>query len=176
MAVKLAELRDEFFKLINTLTGEEVIWQNQNAPTPQGDYLLLKITSLQMEGNDWFGSPIDNCLVQTQGEREIVLSVIAVSQDGLEILLDLVDKFELYSTLDLLTAAKMAYVGRDGDIIDFTTQINGSFETRASIDLRFRISKNYSSDTVDSIIPTNSIQYEGEFTNSDITINETILN
>jgi hypothetical protein len=173
MAVNLKDLRTAIYEVITTLTGQEVIWQNQNAPTPAGDFIILKITSLQMQGNDWQSSPID-CIVETQGDREVVLGIIAVSQDAMGILLELENKLELYSTLELMTNAKMAYVGRDGDIIDITTEINGSFESRASVDLRFRISKNYSSPTRDSIKSVEGIGYEGSFEDSDITINESI--
>lgn len=175
MAVNLTELRAAIYTVITTLTGKAAIWQNQNAPTPAGDFIILKITSLRMIGNDWQGAPDINELAQTQGDREVVLGIIAVSKDSMGILLELENKLELQSTLDLMNVAKMAYVGKDGDIIDITTEINGSFENRASVDLRFRISKNYSSDTLDNVAIVESIKYESSFENSDITINESIL-
>lgn len=175
MAVNLSELRTAIYTIINTLTGQETVWQNQNAPTPNGDYILLKTTGFIKIGNDWQGN-YQECSSETQGDREFVLNIIAVSKEAEGILLDLIDKLELQSTLEFLTIAKMSYIDQDGSIIPLTTEINGSFETRAAVDLRFRISKNYSFDTKDNIKIVQAIQYAGDFTNSDITINETILN
>jgi hypothetical protein len=46
--------------------------------------------------------------------------------------------------------------------VDVTTTINKSFETRSVAELIFRISKNYSSDTEDSVSIVNSIGISGE--------------
>ena len=77
------------------------------------------------------------------------------------ILLELINKLELPSNLDLLCQNKLAYVNIESDPVDITTTINKSFETRSVAELIFRISKNYSSDTEDSVSIVNSIGISG---------------
>ena len=78
------------------------------------------------------------------------------------ILLELINKLELPSNLDLLCQNKLAYVNIESDPVDITTTINKSFETRSVAELIFRISKNYSSYTKDSVQVVNSIEISGE--------------
>jgi len=145
MSIVFKSLKTNIATVINTLTGESVIWSNQNAPTPSGDYIILKISTVRnLGGTDWEGAPDSNENIQTQGDREIVLSLIAVSEDGMDILTNLDISLNLSSNLDLLCQNKLAYVGLESDVADITVDIDNSFETRAAFEMIFRVSKNYS--------------------------------
>ena len=165
MAINYVALKTAIAEVIKSLTDQTVIWSNQNANTPSGDYLAMKLSSVRkLGGNDWEGKPNSLGIAETQGDREIVLSVISVSVNSMQILADLIDKIELSKNLELLTSKKLAYVGLDGDIVDITTQINNSFETRAVVELIFRISKNYSTDTENVVEIVESVGITGELT------------
>lgn len=169
MSINYKELRTNLIFIVNSLTGEKVIWQNQNSNTPDGEFLSMKITSMRkIGGTDWEGKPVEvdaTFFSPTQGDREFILNIQAISQDSMEILLDLIDKLDLNTTIELLNSKKIAYVGLDGDIADITVQIDNSFETRASAELLFRISKNYTANTVNEVEIVESIGIEGEFNN-----------
>lgn len=159
----MMELKSELATIINTLTSKKIIWSDQNAPTPNGDYIAMKISSIRfLGGTDYYSKPDSNELSKTQGDREIVLSLTCISEDGMGILLELINKLELASNLDLLCQSKIAYVSIESDPIDVTTTINNNFETRCVLQLIFRISKNYSSATEDNIKAINSIEISGE--------------
>lgn len=163
MAINFRSLKENIASVIVSLSSKVVIWSDQNAPTPDGDYIALKITSTRfIGGTDWQSKPNADEESETQGDRELVLSVICVSENSMEILLDLIDKLNLNSTLDLLGSKKLAYVDLESDAIDITTNIDSAFESRASMELIFRISKNYSSETVDAVNKVNKIGIEGE--------------
>lgn len=168
MAINYILLKTSIVEVIKELTGQIVIWSNQNSNTPSGDFLILKISSVRKNGNDWEGKPNFLGISETQGDREIVLSIISVSVNSMQILTDLIDKIELNKNSELLTSKKLAYVGLDGDIVDIATQINNSFESRASTELIFRISKNYSSNTENEIEIVESAKINGE-------LNENVL-
>jgi hypothetical protein len=123
----------------------------------------MKISSVRfVGGTDYYSKPNAGELSKTQGDREIVLSLTCVSEDGMGILLELINKLELPSNLNLLCQNKLAYVNIESDPVDITTTINKSFETRSVAELIFRISKNYSSDTEDSVPIVNSIGISGD--------------
>lgn len=150
-------------QVIKQLTSKTVFWSNQNANTPDGDYLALRISSMRFVGaTDYESKPDEDGKATTQGDREIVLSIQAISQSAMEILLDLVNKLNLNSNLALLSSKRLAYVGLDGAINDITVQIDKSFETRATVELIFRISKNYSSATEDELDIVESVETSGE--------------
>lgn len=150
-------------QVIKQLTSKAVIWSNQNANTPDGDYLALRISSMRfIGGTDYESKPDEDGVAITQGDRELVLSIQAISQNAMEILLDLVNKLNLNSNLALLSSKRLAYVGLDGGINDITVQIDKSFETRAVVELIFRISKNYSSATEDEVDIVESVGINGE--------------
>jgi hypothetical protein len=163
MSINIVELKTALATVINTLTSKKVIWSDQNAPTPNGDYIAMKISSIRfIGGTDYYSKPNVDELSKTQGDREIVLSLTCVSQDGMGILLELINKLELPSNLDLLCQNKLVYVNIEIDPVDITTTINKSFETRSVAELIFRISKNYSSHTEDSVPIVNSIGISGD--------------
>ena len=163
MSINIVGLKTALATVINTLTSKKVIWSDQNAPTPDGDYIAMKISSVRfVGGTDYYSKPNAGELSKTQGDREIILSLIAVSETSLEILLNLVDKLNLYSNLELLCQNKVAYVGLESEPVDITTIINNSFESRSSAEMVFRISKNYSSATEDAVAAVTSIGIAGE--------------
>jgi hypothetical protein len=163
MAIAFDSLRTNLATVLNTITGKKIVWSNQNANTPSGDFVLLKITSMRFVGfTDWQGKPDASEKTQTQGDREIVLSIQAISENAMGILLDLLDKLNLNSNIDLLSTNKIAFVNVEGGVNDITTQVGHSFESRAAVDLVFRISKNYSSATEDDTAVVQSIGIGGE--------------
>jgi len=163
MSINTLGLKTALATIINTLTTKAVIWGDQNAPTPNGDYIVLKISSIRVLGaTDYESKPDGDEVATTQGDREVLLSLIAVSETSLEILLNLVDKLNLYSNLELLCQNKVAYVGLESEPVDITTIINNSFESRSSAEMVFRISKNYSSATEDAVAAVTSIGIAGE--------------
>lgn len=163
MSINIVRLKTALATVINTLTNKKVIWSDQNAPTPNGDYIAMKISSVRfVGGTDYYSKPNAGELSKTQGDREIVLSLTCVSEDGMDILLELINKLELPSNLNLLFQNKLAYVNIESGPLDITTIINKSFETRSVAELIFRISKNYSSNTEDSVPIVNSIGILGK--------------
>lgn len=148
--INIKELKINLAKSIKDLTNQNVIWSNQNANTPDGDFILLKISSIRIIGAlETQSAPvlIDNqYFIKTFGDVEIVLSVQCISENSFDILLYFLNKLRLNLTSEIFDEKKIVFVGQEGDIIDITTTINGSFENRASVDLLFRISKNYSSE------------------------------
>jgi hypothetical protein len=160
-------LKTALATIINTLTSKKVIWSDQNAPTPNGDYIVMKISSMRkIGGTDYYSKPNANELIKTQGDREIVLTLTCISKDAMQILLELINKLELPNNLDLLFQNKLVYVNIESDPVDVTTEINKSFETRAVTELIFRVSKNYSSVTEVNIPIVKSIGISSEV-NSD---------
>lgn len=161
--INYKSLQTNLAALIKTLTNQVIVWSNQNANTPNGDFLAMKITSMKFIGaTDWTDKPDETGNAATQGDRELILSIQSISQNAMEILLDLLNKLNLNSTLELLSSKKLAYVGLDGDIADITVQINNSFETRATGEFVFRISKNYSNDAGDDVEVIESVETQGE--------------
>jgi hypothetical protein len=152
--ININELKTNLAYVFKTITQIPVIWANQNANTPSGDFILLKISAIRSIGATDYESPpmIDNqqqntYKIFTNGDREIVLSIQCISENSFEILLDFLNKIRLNkNNIDILNEKKLVFVGVEGDIADITTNINGAFESRASLELIFRVSKNYSSD------------------------------
>ena len=87
MSINIVGLKTALATVINTLTSKKVIWSDQNAPTPDGDYIAMKISSVRfVGGTDYYSKPNAGELSKTQGDREIVLSLTCVSEDGMGIL------------------------------------------------------------------------------------------
>ncbi len=157
--ISFDSLKRNISKLIVSLTSQKVIFEDQNANTSSVDYILLKITGLDFIGfDDSTARPDDAGIATTQGDREFILSLQAISKNGMEILASLIEKLNLQSTLPQLKEKKLAYIGLDGSITDITTEIGGRFEQRSVVDLRFRISKNYTSDAGDNVNVVETIQ------------------
>lgn len=175
MTVNVKSLKINLATIIKTLTGKNVIWMNQNSNTPAGEFLMLKISSMRMVGfTDYYSKPQiksiedDTYMVDTQGDRELILSIQCISENSMEILLDLVNKLNLNNNLSLLSSKKIAFVDLEGDISDISTMINNSFESRATVDLIFRISKNYSTATDNEIEIVESIGIQGTLDNNGV--------
>jgi len=167
MSMNIIELKTSFAQIINNLTNKKVIWSDQNAPTPDGDYIAMKISSIRFIGaTDYYSKPDENETIKTQGDREIVLSLTCVSEDAMGILLELINKLELPNNFNLLFQNKIVYVNIESDPVDITTNINKSFETRSFVELIFRISKNYSLEQEYSLPKVNSIGITGETSSS----------
>lgn len=144
-------LKTNLFDLIEDLTSEVIVWGDQNSSTPTGDFIRLKIDNLSKIGfEDWTGRPDDTGIAPTQGDREIILSVKSISINAMQILTELVGKLELQENLQSLREKKLVYVNQEGNITDITTKIADRFESRAAVDLRFRISRNYTVDNGDN--------------------------
>ena len=50
MSINIVGLKTALATVINTLTSKKVIWSDQNAPTPDGDYIAMKISSVRFVG------------------------------------------------------------------------------------------------------------------------------
>lgn len=155
MSIIFTDLKMALAEIVKTLSGVSVIWSNQNAPTPNGEYIAVKIELVRFLGaTDYQSKPNSLGKSETQGDRELILSLMSVSDNAVEKLTTFVEKLYLNSSLELFSEKKMAYVGLDSQITDITNNIGGNFETRAFCELLFRISKNYSiayTDTTDII-------------------------
>jgi hypothetical protein len=169
--INIKSLKINTATIIKQLSGLNVIWSNQNANTPAGDFILLKISSFRIIGStDYESNPIlaDQLLnkykITTAGDREFVLSLQCISENSFEILLDLINELRLNKNLEILSEKKLVFVGQEGSVADITTMINGAFENRASVDLIFRISKNYSSEDSYEVEIINKIDINAEIT------------
>tara|TARA_R110000787_G_scaffold129434_2_gene241260 strand:- start:241 stop:780 length:540 start_codon:yes stop_codon:yes gene_type:complete len=161
MSIKIISLKKNIATIIVAMTGVPVIWANQNAPTPDGDYIVLKIPTVRNPGGtDWEGNPNADEEVETQGDRELILSLIAVGERGMEILTNLDISLNLSTNLNLMCQNRVAYVGLESGATDITTIIGKSFEIRAAAEMIFRISKNYSA-TANTVPATVSIGVGG---------------
>lgn len=167
--INYTTLKTNIAEIIVALTSLQVIWQEQNASTPSGDFIMLKIESLQKIGyTDSVLPPNDSGISETQGDREFILNVQCISKDAMQILSEFENKLNLKTSLELLDEAKLAYINQDGDISDITTKIGDRFENRASIDLRFRISKNYSSNTTENVGIIENVNMSQSINNDDV--------
>ena len=163
MSIDTRSLKISFANIINTLTNQKVIWSDQNAPTPSGDYIAMKISDFRKTGGiDYYSKPDANGVFQTQGNREVLLSLTCISENCMDILLNLIDELELPNNSNLLFKNKIAYVNIESGVRDVTTEINRSFETRSVVELLFRISKNYSSSSESTIPIITSVGLSGE--------------
>tara|TARA_R110000782_G_scaffold204639_1_gene293094 strand:- start:80 stop:619 length:540 start_codon:yes stop_codon:yes gene_type:complete len=163
MNINVIELQTAFATVINTLTSTRVIWSDQNSNTPNGDYIALKLTSFGLNtGLDFYSKPNDSEIMQTQGDRVVTLSLTCTSHNAMQILLQLVDKLQSPNNIELLDDNKIVYINIESDLLDITTNINNSFETRAFVGLTFRISKNYSSNGEEEMKVVRVITLEGE--------------
>lgn len=161
MSINFVDLKTNIASVIVALASVPVIWANQNAPTPNGDYIVLKLPTVRNPGGtDWESKPNAAEEAETQGDREAILSLIAVGETGMDILTNLDSSLNLSSNLELLCQNKLAYVGLESEATDITTIIGNSFETRAASEMIFRISKNYSA-AGDTIPATASIGIDG---------------
>jgi len=161
MSINFIDLKTNIATVITTLTSKPVIWSDQNAPTPNGDYIVLKIPTVRNPGGtDWESKPNATEEIETQGDREVILSLIAVGETGMDILTNLDSSLNLSSNLELLCQNKLAYVGLESEATDITTIIGNSFETRAAAEIIFRISKNYSA-AGDTVPAVTSIDVDG---------------
>jgi len=178
MAINFLDLKKSLSTIIRTITNLPFIWSDQNAPTPSGAHLFGKITTIRRIGSTDYESPPDeNEVAISQGDRELVLSLMAISKDAMEILTTLDDKMLSAVYQDILTNNNIVYVTLESSPIDITTTIEGSFETRANAEFLFRISKNYGNINEVTIPAIQSVGMIGEFpahpnTNIDIIINE----
>ena len=62
----------------------------------------------------------------------------------------------------MLFQNKIAYVKIENEPIDITVQINKSFESRVSVDLVFRISKNFGNSKDLQVKVVEEVSYRGE--------------
>lgn len=158
--------------LINTISGQKIIWSNQNSPTPDGDYIILEIESIKTPGStDFYSRPNAQGVLRTQGNKEITLSLISVSKNSMEIVSNLIDELKSEINSNLLFQNKIAYVKIENEPIDITVKIGNNFESRVSVDLIFRISKNFGSSDTLQVETVEGVSYEGDLvTNSGNTI------
>lgn len=150
--INLKSLKINIASVIKELSSKNVIWSNQNANCPSGEFILLKISnfktinSTDYESESYFSN--NKYFTKSNGDREFILNIQCISENCVEILLDLLNKIKLNSNSNVLDEKKLVFVSQDTDIIDITTIINGAYESRASVDVVFRISKNYSSEDI----------------------------
>tara|TARA_R110000868_G_scaffold156005_5_gene382686 strand:+ start:67 stop:582 length:516 start_codon:yes stop_codon:yes gene_type:complete len=158
--INFLDLQKDIRDVIVALTGLNVIWSEENGNTPSGDFVLLKINSLDKLYYQDYSGYYNNTLgkAKTQGNREFVLSVQCISKNSMGILAELISQFDLQENYELL--GKLVFVTKDGDINDITTKIDDRFEHRSAVDLRFRISKNYTQDLGDNVSYIETVQIE----------------
>jgi hypothetical protein len=159
-------LKTNIALLITDLTSQVVIWGDQNSSTPTGDFIRIKIDNFSKIGfEDWTGHPDDTGIAPTQGDREIILSIQSISINSMQILAELVGDLELQETLGSLREKKLVYVNQEGDITDITTKIGDRFESRAVLNLRFRISRNYTVDNGDNTNYVKTVEIKSKVDN-----------
>jgi len=162
MTIKFNILQDNLAEVINTLTGELCVWANQNAPTPDNDCIILKIDSIAFTGGtDYQSQPNNLGEYDTHGERELLLSITSMSDNSLQILLDLIESLQLELAQTLLCEKKIALGRIESQPLDITTQIGKDFEAKAIMTILFKISKNYFDDAVKIIDIVESVEISG---------------
>lgn len=131
----------------------QVVWGRENAPGAVKPYVALKITqapeAISYDQQSLVYDATDDTLVPNVcGQREFVCNVQAFTSsdapasDAASILSTLTSSLWLQSTADDFVANGLAYV--DGSAITVLDDIAlGEFDSRASMDVRFRIASNY---------------------------------
>lgn len=172
MAINFTDLRTNLFQSIKGLTNLKCYWQQQNAPAFVGDHLALKISTIDsVVGTDYVSKPDENGAVHTAGYREFILNVIAVSPEAMGELINLEIKLNEPFNLNFLNDKGIVFVDAETPPIDITIMRDKNYETRAYMELRFRISKNYCDPAVNTIDIIESAKIDGILTGTKQNIN-----
>jgi hypothetical protein len=120
------------------LPGVTVIWAEQNAPRPQGEFVTLKIISGPIKiGRD--ESRISETIpgqLDIIGHRSFIVSINSYGGDALVLLLKLQDSLSLLSVRDPLSTAGLT-VNDVGNVRDVTAVVDTRFERRANLEVTF---------------------------------------
>lgn len=121
-----------------------VIWYYPNAPMPETTYISLNITTFNKMAWDYIPRPLDDPgNVTLKGDREITLNVQCYGINPMQILENLRTSVQTEIVKNLLNADGLAYFGTES-IIDLTSLVDSRYESRASVDMYFRIGQQYS--------------------------------
>lgn len=123
------------------LTGDKLIWADQNESRPAKPFATLKTNSLRRVNNDHHGAPdatTGNAVVS--GDREFTLSIQYFGPDAVSALGDFADKMQLNSTTDAFVAKKLIpfNVGAVTDVAELLGGTGGKIEPRAAVEVFFR--------------------------------------
>ncbi len=123
--------------------GMPAIYLYSNSPRPTIDYVTLYISSVSQIAWDYVQEPTTTSGIANQiGDREFTFQIQAYGGDPLTILNNLRSSLQKETVLDSLRANGIV-LANWFDIVDLTTLIDTRYELRASLDIRFRMSDQY---------------------------------
>lgn len=137
--ISFVAIRKAIYTWAKNNLGVEAIWLDQSGPRVQKPYAGLKIiTPLVAIGHDEIDVN-DAGQVESRGVRELTVSVNVYGEGALDKMVSAHGRLELPSVQAKLRAAGLIYVSRTG-VRDLTVPFETSFESRAQMDVRFRLS------------------------------------
>lgn len=148
-----------------------VILYYENAPRPTYNYVTIDITTFTQIGEDYTPQPTDDVGdVEMVGNREFTVQLQAYGGDSMGILETLRCSLQKLTVLDTLRNNGIIFV-MHFPIQDITELVNSKFESRATMDVLFRMGQTYQ-DTLGSI---DTVEIEEEFFEGDtLVINQTV--
>jgi len=125
---------------VSVAPGIPVIFYNQNAPRPSLPYITLYLQSLLAIGEDYTTTPDVIGGVDLIGDREFTLQVQSYGGDPMTLLENMRTSLQKQTVLDTLREDGIVFVNHF-PINDITALLDTEFETRASMDILFRIAQ-----------------------------------
>ena len=122
--------------------GCSVIFLNENAPRPAQPYVTLFLSSMNQIGEDYTPEADINGLVDMVGDREFTLQIQTYGGDCITRLENLRSSLQMQTVLDTLRTNGIVFVNHF-PINDTTELLDSRFETRAAMDVLFRIGQDY---------------------------------
>lgn len=128
-----------------------VIFYYPNAPRPDIPYVSLFLLNFLQIGDDWHSSPDNIGSSNVIGDREMTLTVNCYGGDPFTVLENLRSSLQNQSVLDTLRDNGIVFV-QQLPINDISSLLDTEFESRAAMDILFRIAQDNESD--DGLIET----------------------
>ncbi len=122
----------------------KVIWAEQNTAAPALPYLSLKITSLTQIKGGYIDEPDNNGIARISWDREFTLALQAFGGQPMAVLEKLEYSLQRFE-VKLGLPEGLAYLDSKG-IQSTTALVGSSYEERAAMDLRFRITSEFGAD------------------------------
>ena len=161
MTIDFAALRTTLYNWAtqNVPAGMPVVYYYPNAPRPTNngtpvDYVSLYLSTFVQIGRDYNQDPLDDSgIALFVGDREFTLQVQAYGTLSMQVLENLRTSLQKQSVLSSLRVGGVVYFNW-APILDITDLVDSRYESRASMDLFFRIAQNYTDNlgVIDTVV------------------------
>jgi hypothetical protein len=159
--IPIANLETAVYNLLNKYksVGVVIIWENQAEARPPKPYMSLQfITGPRKIGQDDEKVGLDGKVFK-KGIRELTLSVNFMGQDAFWELSKLQEAITLPTARQMLLEDNLVLI-RDNGVRDLTALMDNRFESRAQVDLDFRLTsevKDLDSTVIETVILNNDL-------------------